>query len=147
MRHPKLVLSVAAAAAALLASSASADAPTFVPLTAADFTDTTTCAFPVSISFTMVDETAVFFGDGRILVTGPVKATFSANGKSVTLNVSGPTTIEGNTVFGHGVGAGPTALPGGGVTLAYNAGVADISSPVATLLHGHMLLDICAALT
>ena len=146
MRRLKLVLPVAAAAAAFLASSAAADPPTFVPLPTADFTDTTSCAFPVAISYGTSCERAVIFTNGDVNVNGPVTATFAANGKSVSLNISGPAFIRGDTVIGRGVGAGPTALPGGGVTLAYNAGVVDISSPVAVFVHAHMLLDICAAL-
>jgi hypothetical protein len=71
-----------------------------------------------------------------------------ANGKSVQLNVSGPTKISpSGTIIGHGVGIGATALPGGGETLAYTAGVADVTTQPATLLHGHILLDVCAALS
>jgi hypothetical protein len=120
--------------------------PTFVPLTATDFSDTTSCGFAVAIHYTVNGETAKIFGDGTVVVTGPVAATFSANGKTVALNISGPAMIRGESVTGYGTGAGPTLLPNGQTTLSYNAGVADISGPVAVLLHGHVLLDICAAL-
>jgi hypothetical protein len=53
--------------------------------------------------------------------------------------------ITGESVTGHGVGAGPTLLPNGQTTLAYNAGTVDISGPAGVIVHGHMLLDICAA--
>jgi hypothetical protein len=80
-------------------------------------------------------------------VTGPLTATFSADdGKSVTLNIAGPATITSESVIGHGVGAGPTLLPNGQTTLAYNAGTVDISGPAGVIIHGHMLLDICDAL-
>ena len=54
--------------------------------------------------------------------------------------------LKGESVIGFGVGAGPTLLPDGRVTLAYNAGKVDISGPAAVIEHGHVLLDICAAL-
>jgi hypothetical protein len=121
--------------------------PTIVPVLGVDFTDTTSCGFDVAIHYTTNGETAKFFTDGTIIVTGPVAATFSANGKTVALNIAGPAMIRGESVTGYGVGAGPTLLPNGQTTLAYNAGRADISGPAAVILHGHMLLDICAALT
>lgn len=138
-------LVLTALAAACLAPAALADAPTFVPIPAADFTDTT-CGFDLAVHFTAANETAKIFGDGTIIVTGQIHATLSANGKSLSLNVSGPTMIRGETVVGHGIGAGPTLLPDGGVTFAENAGQIDISGPAGVIEHGHMLLDICAAL-
>jgi hypothetical protein len=133
-------------AALLVVPAALATPPQHVPITAADFTDTT-CGFPVDIHVTMADETATIFSDGKIIVTGPVKVTASANGKTVSMNVSGPTMISPDgTVIGHGVGVGPLELPGGGVTLAYSTGLVDITTQPATPLHGHVLLDLCAAL-
>jgi hypothetical protein len=112
-----------------------------------DFTDTTTCGFDVDVHYTTNNETAKIFSDGTIIVTGPLTATFSADdGKSVTLNIAGPATITSESVIGHGVGAGPTLLPNGQTTLAYNAGTVDISGPAGVIIHGHMLLDICDAL-
>jgi hypothetical protein len=146
MRHLKLVLPVVAAAAAFLASSAAAGAPQFIPLPGTDFTDTTSCAFPVAITYTTNDARGIFFDNGDVIVNGAIKATFAANGKSVSLNISGPAIIRGDTVTGLGVGAGPTYLPDGSVTLGYNAGSVDVSGPAAVIVHGHMLLDICAAL-
>ena len=60
--------------------------------------------------------------------------------------VAGPAMLRGESVIGYGVGAGPTQLPNGQTTLAYNAGTVDISGPIGVIIHGHMLLDICAAL-
>ena len=142
----KTLVFTAAAAAACLAPAALADPPTIVPVPNTDFTDTTTCGFDVAIHFTMSDETVKIFSDGTLIASGPIKATFSANGKSVSLNISGPGMIRGETVVGHGIGAGPTLLPDGRVTLAQNAGQIDISGPAGVIEHGHMLLDICAAL-
>jgi hypothetical protein len=141
----KLLLT-AAAAAACLAPAARADAPTIVQVPAFDFTDTT-CGFDMAVHYTLVDETAKFFSDGTIIVTGPIQASFSANGKTLWLNISGPAMLRGDSVIGHGIGAGPTLLPDGRVTFAENAGQIDISGPLGVLEHGHMLLDVCAALS
>jgi hypothetical protein len=142
---PALVLAVAAAL--LSVPVAQATPPTIVPAPSLDLTDTTSCGFDVDVHFTTNDETAKIFSDGTIIVTGPLAATFSADdGKSVTLNIAGPVTITSESVTGHGVGAGPTLLPNGQTTLAYNAGTVDISGPAGVIIHGHMLLDICAAL-
>lgn len=137
---------------ALLGSSiAQAAPPTITPAPASDFVDTT-CGFPVSVTFLANDQTAKTFSDGRTTVTGHLVAAFSANGKTITLNVSGPTTITPTdssvTIVGHGVGAGPQSAPGGGITFAYAPGVVTIdpTTGIATLEHGAFLLDICAAL-
>jgi hypothetical protein len=145
-RHTKLALVLAFAAALLIVPVAQATPPTIVPAPGFDFTDTTSCGFDVAIHYTTNGETAKIFSDGTIIVTGPLAASFSAHGKSVTLNIAGPATITSESVLGHGVGAGPTLLPNGQTTLAYNAGTVDISGPAGVILHGHMLLDICAAL-
>jgi hypothetical protein len=133
-------------AALLSVPVALATPPTIFPAPGNDFTDTTSCGFDVAVHYTTNGETAKIFSDGRISVTGPLAATFSANQKIVSLNISGPATIDGESVIGHGVGAGPTLLPNGQTTLAYNAGTVDISGPAGVIIHGHMLLDICAAL-
>ena len=145
-RGTKLALVLAVGAALLSVPVAQATPPTIVPAPGVDFTDTTSCGFDVDVHYTTNGETAKIFSDGKIIVTGPLAATFSASGKSVTLNIAGPATITGESVIGHGVGAGPTLLPNGQTTLAYNAGVVDISGAAAVIIHGHVLLDICAAL-
>jgi hypothetical protein len=142
----KTLFLTAAAVAACLAPAALADPPTIVPVPNTDFTDTT-CGFDVAVHYTMSNETLKIFSDGTIIAAGPIKATFSANGKTVSLNISGPAMLRGESVVGYGVGAGPTLLPDGSVTLGYNAGQVDISGPAAVIQHGHMLLDICAALS
>jgi hypothetical protein len=145
-RGTKLALVLAVAAALLSVPVAQATPPTIFPAPGLDFTDTTSCGFDVDIHYTTNGETAKLFSDGTIIVTGPLAASFSANGKTVTLNIAGPATITSESVTGHGVGAGPTLLPNGQTTLAYNAGTVDISGPAAVIIHGHVLLDICAAL-
>jgi hypothetical protein len=141
-----LALVLAVAAALLSVPVAQATPPTIVPAPSFDFTDTTSCGFDVDIHYTTAGETAKIFSDGTLIVTGPLAATFSADGKSVSLNIAGPATITSESVVGHGVGVGPTLLPNGQTTLAYNAGTVDISGPAGVIVHGHLLLDICAAL-
>ena len=142
----RLGLGLALIVAMVAVAAAQAAPPTRVPITVTDFTDNT-CSFTVDVHVTTSGEKGTFFSDGTILVTGPLKATFSANGKSVSLNVSGPTKISpSGTIIGHGVGIGPLELPGGAVTFAYTAGVADITTQPATLLYCHVLLDLCVAL-
>src|ERR1041385_4720679 len=136
----KLVLTVVAAAACL-APTALADPPAIVPIPNTDFTDTTSCGFDVAIHYTMSNETLKIFSDGTVIASGPIKATFSANGNTVALNISGPAMLKGESVTGLGVGAGPTLLPDGRVTLAYNRSEVDISGPAAVIQHGHVLLD------
>jgi hypothetical protein len=136
-------------ATVLVVGAAQATPPVIVPAPDVDRTDMT-CEFPVEIHFTTNGETAKIFSDGSIIVTGPLAATYSANGYSVSLNIAGPAMISPTgAVTTHGVGAGPTVLPNGELTLAYlAAGQVDIdtASRTAELLHGHLLLDICAAL-
>jgi hypothetical protein len=146
----RLLILAVGLGAALAAPVAQADQPIITPAPGGDFVDTT-CGFPVSVHFTVNGETAKIFSSGKTIVTGPFVAQFSANGKSVTLNVAGPVTITptgGSVLFiGRGVGAGPVSTPTG-VTLGYLAGTVSIdpTTGIATLVHGHMLLDICAAL-
>jgi hypothetical protein len=141
-----------AVAAAFAAPVAQAAQPIITPAPAADFVDTTSCAFPVSVHFTVNRETAKTFTSGTTIITGPLFAEYSANGKSVTLNISGPgklTISDGSVLFiGHGVGAGPLVTSNGSV-LAYAAGVVAIStSPTLSgvLERGTVLLNICSAL-
>jgi hypothetical protein len=139
-------------AALLAASIAQAAPPTIAPAPGSNFVDTTSCAFPVSVTFVVNGQTAKTFTGGRTIVTGPLAVEFAANGKTVTLNISGPATITATassvTVVGHGLGAGPVNTPGGGITLGYQAGLVSIdpNTGVGTLEHGTFLLDICAAL-
>lgn len=137
--------------AAVVVPTAQAGKPIITPVQAGDFVFTT-CGFDIAVHVTVNDATVKTFSDGRVLVTGPVAAQFSANGKSVTLNVSGPTTItpaaDGSvTIIGRGLGIGPV-FTANGVTLAYSAGPVSIdpNGGPGTILHGHILLDVCAAL-
>ena len=148
-RRPILVLLAGAALATPLAQ---AEPPLIEPAPSQDLVDSSTCAFPVSVHYTVNGETAKTFSSGKVIVTGPLAAQFSANGKSLTVNISGPVTItptpDGSvTIFGRGVGAGPI-MTSNGVTLGYAAGPVTINpdSGIAVLEHGTLRLDICAAL-
>ena len=133
----------------LVVGAAQATPPVFAPAPFADFTDETTCGFPLEVHFTVNGQTAKIFSDGTIRITGPVKATYTANGKSVSLNIAGPAKISPTgAVTAQGVGAGPTELPNGELTFGYLAGQVeiDITAGIAVLLHGHLVLDICDTL-
>src|SRR4051812_7965986 len=111
--------------ALLAASVAEAAPPTISPAPGSNFVDRTTCGFAVSVTYVVNGQTAKAFTDGRTIVTGPLAASFAANGTIVTLNISGPATITATgssvTIVGHGLGAGPVSAPDGGVTLGYLA--------------------------
>jgi hypothetical protein len=140
-----LTVATVAAVALVATTSASAGGPVFVPLPSGSFTDST-CGFTVTAQFS-AGETLKQFSNGTVIVTGPLTGVWSANGKSVTVNVPGPfIAISGHTAYGNGVGAGDVLLPDGEVTIAYSAGMTDLSGPVGVLVHGTVLLDICAAL-
>ena len=133
----------------LVVGAAQATPPVIAPAPFLDFTDETTCGFPLEVHFTVNGQLAKTFSDGTVRVTGPVKATYTANGKSVSLNIAGPAEISPTgTVTARGVGAGPTVLPNGELTFGYLAGLVDpdITTGTVVLLHGHLVLDICAAL-
>src|SRR6516164_6531701 len=131
--NPKLLVTSTAIAMLLTAaplaagSVAQADQPTIAPSPTPDYVDTTSCPFPVAIHFTG-NETAKTFSDGKTIITGPLVADYSANGNSVSLNISGPgtVTVSGGSVFvlGHGVGAGPLVTPNGVVRLDICAALA-----------------------
>jgi hypothetical protein len=148
----RLALLFAILAAAIAVPAAQANPPTRVPFPSSDFVDSTSCAFPVSIHVVTNGETAMIFSDGTVIVTGPLVWQFSANGKTITRNISGPVKItplaDGSVlVIGHGVGAGPLTNGPNGSMLALVAGMVNLNPDgTATLLHGTVLLDICAAL-
>jgi hypothetical protein len=143
------VLMLVAAGMSIAVPAARADQPIITPAPSADYVDSTSCAFPVSIHYTVNGETAKTFSSGVTIITGPLFAQFSANGKSVTLNISGPgvLTASGAATL-HGVSAGPLVTPTG-LVLSYVAGVVSASfTPTLSgvLDHGTVLLNICDAL-
>jgi len=147
-----LILALLGLTTCVAAPLAQAGKPMRTPAPASDFTDATTCGFAVNVHFTVNGQSAITFDDGRVLLAGPLAAEFSANGKSLTFNISGPATItptaDSVIIAGHGAGAGPIQLPDGSVTLAYAPGSVSIdpNTGIATLLHGTVIVDICAAL-
>jgi hypothetical protein len=152
MRKLLVLLILMTAGAGAAAPDAFADPPTITPSPATDYVDTTSCAFPVSVHFTVNGETAKTFTSGTTITTGPLFAEYSANGKSITLNISGPGTVTVSNgsvlIILHGVGAGPLVTPNG-VVLAYTAGPVSVvsTSPLEGVLeHGTVLLNICDAL-
>jgi hypothetical protein len=135
---------LAAITAAIIVPGAQATRPTFIPVPAISFTDTT-CGFEMSVQGS-AGQTAKVFSNGTVIVTGPLTATVSANGKTLTLSIPGPfVAINGHTVFGLGRGLSAIQLPSGQITFALVAGQVDLSA-FPTLLHGTVLLDVCAAL-
>jgi hypothetical protein len=147
-----LIATVVAAGAVVVVPLAVAVPPVITPAPQSDFVDSSTCGFPVSLHFVRNDETQKEFSSGKVLITGALSVEFSANGKTVGINISGPIQVTLNgasvTIEGRGVGAGPTLLPDGSVTIGYTAGPTSIdpATSVATLQHGRFLLDVCAAL-
>ena len=146
------VATVVAAGAVVVVPLAVAQPPVITPAPQPDFVDSTTCGVPVAVHFITNRETVKEFSSGKVLITGALAVEFSANGKTVAVNISGPihVTLNGNsvTIAGRGVGAGPVLLPDGSVTIGYTAGPTSIdpNTGVATLQHGRFLLDVCAAL-
>jgi hypothetical protein len=137
--------------ATFAAPAARADPPEVFPLTAFDFVDTT-CGFDVSVHFVLNGEVLRVFSNGNALVTGPLSAKLSANGKTVSANISGPGIFRTNpdgslTVFGAGTGLWRVQTATG-LTLAVVAGQisVDFETGVATLDHATVLIDLCAAL-
>ena len=97
---------LAVVAAALIAPAARADSPTFTPLPAFTFTDTS-CGFDVLVQAS-AGETEKDFSNGTVIVSGPLSATLSANGKTVTVNIPGPfIVISGHAATGLGLGLLP----------------------------------------
>jgi len=132
-------------AGALAVPTAHASPPTFIPQPSTSFIDPT-CGFDTTVDLS-AGETLRLFSNGNLLVTGPLTVVFSANGKSVTVNAPGPLIATGHEFFGQGVTVGPIQLPDGEVTIAAVAGTEDDSGFPPVLVHGKVLLDVCAALS
>jgi hypothetical protein len=126
-----------------------ADQPTFVPVDNVDFTDSSSCAFPVDIHFDQSRETMRIFSNGDFAITGTLKVTLSNGDRSVSLNVSGPQFVfvqrDGDLVARFvGASYGPSfTLP---ITLISFHGqiLFDVTSG-AVKMHG-VTTDVCAAL-
>jgi hypothetical protein len=146
-----LLLALLAFVACVAAPLAQAGKPSKTPASSSDFVDTT-CGFAVDVHIIVDGQSAIAFDNGRVIFAGPFAAQFSANGNSVTLNISGPAiltqTDDSVTITAHGVGVGATRLSDGTLTLAYNSGVISIDpdTGVGTVVHGTTHLDLCGAL-
>lgn len=147
-----LCLFMLALTAAIAAPVARADQPEFFPLHSFDFVfSSTTCGFPVAAHFVLNGEVLRVFSNGDALITGPLSAQYSANGKTVSVNISGPlrftVTPVSVTFVAQGIGGG-LVQTANGVTLAVIAGLATIdpTTGLPTLEHGHVLVNLCDAL-
>jgi hypothetical protein len=73
MRKLLVLLMAMTAGAAAAAPDVFADPPTITPSPATDYVDMTSCAFPVSVHFTVNGETAKTFASGTTIITGPLR--------------------------------------------------------------------------
>jgi hypothetical protein len=82
----------------LLGSSiASATTPVRIPWPSTDYTvPAKTCGFAVDVTVVADNETLTIFSDGSVELTGTLKLALSANGKTITRNVSGPVFVRPN---------------------------------------------------
>jgi hypothetical protein len=106
------------------------------------------CGFTVEVTFPVNGEHAVSFYDAdgnlvRIEITGRLVATFlhPSNGKSITLNISGPIKID--------AGAGTTTMDGrSGGPVGTFQGLVLFAGRVTDdgTAHGRLLVDVCAAI-
>lgn len=130
---------------------AHADQPTFIPLTASDAV-LNTCGYPVAQHIGLNGQTARVFSDGTVLITGPLSVQFSANGKTVSANISGPAKITTNpdgsfTIVSEGVSGG-LLQTANGVIIAIFAGpvLVDPTTGLPSLVSGRVLVNVCDAL-
>jgi hypothetical protein len=148
VRKLLVLITLMTVGAAIAAPGANADQPTITPAPSTDFVDTS-CGFPVSVHFVVNNETAKTFTNGTTIITGPLFAVLSANGKSIRLDTSGPAMISASgAITIHGVSFGEL-LTANGPVLVQTAGTVSVVSfvpPQGVLEHGKVLLNICAAL-
>ena len=139
---------VAGLAALLWAMPVAAASPTreYAPLPDL-IEDTASCGYLVDVTFPVNQEYALSFYDNagnltRIQTTGHLVVTFTnpANDKSVTANISGPNRLDirNGTFDSFGRGGGPLPNFTGLVLFAGRTGDHGV--------HGHLFLDVCAAL-
>jgi hypothetical protein len=107
--------------------------------------DEESCGFPVVWSFPVQKESSMTFYDAdgnvtKIIVSGRLVFTFTANGKSLTVNGSGPLVLnfKSGRLFALGAGGGP--LPGEGLVSGH--GQLDL---LTFEFKGH-LVSLCEAL-
>ena len=100
----KIALVSLLAAAAALPASAAATPPVREPVPAdlLTFPAGLYCDFPIQVTPVNVNETLTFFSDGRIRVTGAaiIQVENLANGRTMTINSSGPSWLDRNNAQG-----------------------------------------------
>jgi hypothetical protein len=123
--------------------------PSREPAPLPDLIQDMSCGFLVEATFPVNDEFAISFVDEdgnltRLVIAGRLVVTFTnpATGESITANISGPTILDFASGTGKTLGRAGGPIAGlAGLTLF--AGNVDVNSGER---HGHLLLDVCAAL-
>jgi hypothetical protein len=158
-----LLILAGALALAVFAAPASASQPSREPAQIPDsFTVEGICAFPVQVDVLVNRETFTTFSNGTQLITGSLKlrlTNLSDTEKFVVLNASGPAklvTLDDGTVVQTGRGLGLQPFPAE-ASITGNAEFILISGPEVIEFHpdgsfqevkrGHVVLDVCVALT
>lgn len=113
------------------------------------------CDFPITVTGISAQAQRATLPSGQIIFAGPAVATVTnpLNGKSVTLNVSGPTLFDPKTgrvtLRGTNLISGPLGSSGEDIKfLIFTAGnVSFISNqPIDVPLRGTVIRDVCAEL-
>lgn len=147
-RIARFAAASAVLSAAVGATSAHADRPTTVPLPAGHLeldVPAVPCG-PIVIDFTAGETLRSFTdrnGDSRFdIITGPLRATVTANGQSLDLNIPGPLKVASGTItlFGAALVFGPNELWLTHGTVTFAPGAFDPSS-----WNGH-ITDLCEVL-
>jgi hypothetical protein len=159
MRPKRLMLVVAALAgvAAMIVPAATADPPIRFPLPAPpEITGAYCSGFDVTLHVAANKEVATIFSNGSAIITGTFKADITGNGKTISVNASGPVffTSDGSTqvlrgnslVFGEAGDLGPGSpatlqLVSGVVTITYAPG-----GSVTSVTRTGETRDLCAIL-
>ena len=114
MRSRLFVLPLALVTLMVAAPTASADPPVRFPVVAEPLTLTGVCSFPVRLDAVANHQTVTVFSNGKTVVTGNfvARVTNLDNGKSVTLEASGPLFFTPNA-------DGTTTVKGTGTNIWY----------------------------
>ena len=157
MTPKRLMLVVAALAgvAAMIIPTAAADPPIRFPLPSSDFTGAYCADFDVTIHITANKEVATVFSNGAAIVTGTFKVELTGNGKTISVNASGPVffssdgttaVLRGNSlVFGEAGDLGPGSPP----TLQLVSGVVTLTAAdgsITGVTRTGETRDLCAIL-
>jgi hypothetical protein len=159
MTPKRLMFAVAALAgvAALIVPAAAADPPFRISLgTPPDITGRYCPGFDVTLHASANNEVATIFSNGAAIITGTFKVDVSGNGKTVSVNASGPVSfssdgttqvLRGNSlVFGAAGDLGPGSPP----TLELDSGIVVITygpdGSVTSVTRTGNTRDLCAIL-